>query len=176
MRITPLDIRKHHFPSRLQGYDRQEVDAFLRMIADDYESVVREAASLREDATRLGVKVEELSANEQIIKETLTTAQKLSEDLRQTAIRESEVRVAEAEVKAEKILDAAHRRAARLAEDIREMKILRTRLSAAVRTTIETHLELLEGLSEDVPEDPLLQGKVASLRRIPPGQRPAGEG
>ena len=48
--------------------------------------------------------------------------------------------ISEAEVKGEKILDAAHRRAAKLAEDIREMKALRSRLAVALRTTIETHL------------------------------------
>jgi hypothetical protein len=34
-----------------------------------------------------------------------------------------------------------------------------------VRTTIETHLSLLEGLAEDDPEDPMLDGKVAYLTR-----------
>jgi hypothetical protein len=75
------------------------------------------------------------------------------------------VLIGQAEVKAEKILDAAHRRAAKLAEDIREMKGVRSRLASAVRTTIETHLALLEGLAEEPAEDPLLDGKVAFLTR-----------
>ena len=66
-----------------------------------------------------------------------------------------------AEVKAEKILDAAHRRAAQLAEDIREMKLLRTRLGAAVRAAIETHLDLLEGLAKGGEDDPQLEGRIA---------------
>ena len=59
------------------------------------------------------------------------------------------------------------RRAAKLAEDIREMKQLKTRLSAAVRATIETHLGLLEGLAADPPDDPVLEGKIAYLTRTP---------
>ena len=74
--------------------------------------------------------------------------------------------ISEAEVKGEKILDAAHRRAAKLAEDIREMKALRSRLGAALRTTIETHLALLDTLTaEPAEEDPVLEGKVAYLTR-----------
>ena len=83
--------------------------------------------------------------------------------LRRTAAKEAEVLLAEAEVKAEKVLDAAHRRVAKLTEDIREMRQARTRLAASVRSVIETHLSLLDGLSGDLPEDPVLDGKVAFL-------------
>ena len=29
MRITPLDVRNHVFPRRMNGYDREEVDTFV---------------------------------------------------------------------------------------------------------------------------------------------------
>ena len=54
---------------------------------------------------------------------------------------------------------------AKLAEDIREMKALRTRLGAAVRTTIETHLAMLETLAASDVEDPVLDGKVSFLAK-----------
>ena len=167
MRITPLDLQNHRFPRRVAGYAQEEVDDFLRLVAEDYEAVLREAEAQREQVARLEQRVEELGVNEQILQETLITAQKLSEDLKQTSMKEAEVIVSEAEVKGEKILDAAHRRAANLAEDIREMKQLKTRLSTAVRAAIETHLGLLEGLAENPPDDPLLEGKVAYLTRSP---------
>jgi cell division initiation protein len=176
MRITPLDVRNHPFRSRISGYDREEVDAFLGMVAEDYESIVRDAASLREQVIKLEAKIADLAANESVLQETLTTAQKLSEDLKRTAIKEAEVRVGEAEIKAEKILAAAHRRAAKLAEDIREMKYLRTRLSASVRATIETYMGLLDGLSADDPNDPVLEGKVSYLTRARAETKSSGEG
>ena len=61
------------------------------------------------------------------------------------------------------MLEAAHRRAAQLAEDIREMKQLKGQLSASVRASIETHLGLLESLAADAPDDPLADGKIAYL-------------
>jgi hypothetical protein len=79
-------------------------------------------------------------------------------------MKEAEVMISEAEIQGEKVLDAAHRRAARLAEDIREMKLLRGRLAAALRTTMETHLTLLDSLAEsNAAEDPALEGKIAVL-------------
>jgi cell division initiation protein len=167
MRITPLDLQNHRFARRLAGYSQEEVDEFLRLVAEDYEAALREAQAQRERVARLEQRVEELAANEQILQDTLTAAQKLSEDLKRTAMKEAEVIVSEAEVKGEKILDAAHRRAAKLAEDIREMKQVKTRLSSAVRAVIDMHLGLLDGLAADPPDDPLIEGKVAYLTRSP---------
>ena len=170
MRITPLDIRNHDFPRRLSGYDREEVDTFLRMLAEDYEAALREAQTLRERVNQLDERVTEHAASEKLLQDTLTTAQQLSEELKQTAIKEAEIMISEAEIRGEKVLDAAHRRASRLAEDIREMKQLRGRLASAIRATIDIHLGLLSSLSEsDQAEDldPELERRVTVLGRTP---------
>jgi cell division initiation protein len=172
VRLTPLDIQNHRFATRLRGYDPTEVDAFLRMVAEDFESLIRELDRLRERSRELEARVGEMGAREETLRRTLVTAQEVSDDLRRTATREAEVMLAEAEVKAEKVLDAAHRRVAKLAEDIREMRQLRTRLAAAVRSAIETHLGLLEGLSGELPEDPILDGKVTFLAPKAPARPP----
>lgn len=166
MRITPLDIRNHSFPRRLSGYDREEVDGFLRMVSEDYEAALRALETARERIRQLEARMQELTANEQLLKDTLTSAQQLSEDLKQTAMREAEVLVGEAEIQGEKVLEAAHRRAARLAEDIREMRGLRARLVASLRATIEHHLQLVEHLAQEpASENPELERRVAVLSR-----------
>ncbi|MEM7411942.1 MAG: DivIVA domain-containing protein [Myxococcota bacterium] len=164
MRITPLDVRNHVFPRSWSGYDRDEVDSFLRIVSGDYEATLRELQLAREEVGRLEQRVQELMANETLLKETLTTAQHLSEDLKQTAMKEAEMLVSEAEIQGEKVLDAAHRRAARLAEELREMKLLRSRVAASLRATLEHHLEVIDHLTAD-PEasDPAIEGRVESL-------------
>ena len=72
MRITALDIRNHAFPRTIGGYARDEVDAFLDMVSDDYEALQRENQALRENLIRLEVQVERLSSNEAILQETTT--------------------------------------------------------------------------------------------------------
>jgi cell division initiation protein len=171
VRLTPLDIRNHRFSTRVRGLDAAEVEAFVRLIAEDYEDMIRENDALRDKVKDLGSQVEHLAANEKLLQKTIVTAQQLSDDLKKTATRESEVLISEAEVKAEKILAASHRRAAKLAQDIREMKLLRTRLGTSIRATIDTHLSLLDGLSRDDPENGADQDKVSYL--TPPAR--AGE-
>jgi cell division initiation protein len=164
VRLTPLDIQHHQFSSRLRGLDPAEVETFLQLVAEDVEELLRERQQLRDRVRQLEARVEGLASNEKALQDTLLTAQSLTEDLKKTAQRESELIVSEAEVRAEKVLEAAHRRAARLAEDIREMKALRGRLGTALRTTIETHLALLETLAEPGAEE-RDEGKVAYLTR-----------
>jgi len=176
MRITPLGLRNHDFRRRWSGYARDEVDEFLQVVSEDYEAALREIEAQRERIMHLELRVNEVAATEQVLQDTLTTAQKLSEDLKLTATKESEVLVREAELKGEKILEAAHQRAAELAADIREMKQLKTRLAASVRSTLETHLRLLDSLAEEPAADPRREGNVAMLRRPAPPAKASREG
>lgn len=165
MRLTPNDIENHCFASRLRGLDPEEVRTFLSLVAEDFAELVRENQDLRERIGGLEARVGDLEAQERALRETLMMAQALAEDLKRTAVKESEVMIGQAEVRAEKILDAAHRRAARLSENIREMKALRTRLASSVRNTIETHLQMLEGLSVDDSAAPAIETLSAPLPR-----------
>ncbi len=166
MRITPLDVRNHVFPRRWSGYDREEVDAFLRIVSGDYEIALRELQHAREKAGELEQRVQDLLGNERLLQETLTTAQHLSEDLKQTAMKEAEMIISEAEIQGEKVLDAAHRRAARLAEDLREMKLLRGRVASTLRATLEHHLMMIQHLAEEpAGDDPAIEGRLEALVR-----------
>ena len=153
MRMTPLDVQSHQFATRFRGFDPDEVMAFLRIVSEDYEGLVRENESQADRILRLETRIEELSAQEHLLKETLVSAQSMTEEMARTAEREAELRLAEVEVRAEKILDASHRRAARLAQDIREMRALRSRLAESLRSAAETHMALLDTLEADPAED-----------------------
>lgn len=169
MRMTPLEIHTHRFGRRFTGLDAQEVEAFLRMVAEDYESVLMENESFKNRIHRLEEDIKRLSDQETLLKETLLSAQCMTEEMRQTAVRESEVLIGEAEVRAEKIIDASHRRAHQIAESIRELKGVRGGIAEGLRTAIQTHLQLIERLEADNGQeseslvDGIVEGKVAVL-------------
>lgn len=171
MRMTPLDVQSHQFATRFRGFDPDEVMAFLRIVSEDYESLVHENESQADRIRRLESRIEELSAQEHLLKETLVSAQSMTAEMNQAAERQAELRLAEVEIRAEKILDASHRRAARLTQDIREMRALRSRLAESLRSAVETHLALLETLESDPEQDALVkgleEGTVALLKAEP---------
>ena len=165
MRLTPLDIRSQRFASRLRGIDAAEVENFLHLVSEDYALLQREREQFADRVRELEARVAELHGTEKLMRDTLVTAQQLSEDLRQTAIRESEVRISEAEVKAEKVLDVAHRRAARLGEEIRELRALRGRLALSLRQTVETHLSLIDAIQDAADADAGEKADASEPRR-----------
>jgi cell division initiation protein len=153
MRLTPLEIRQHKFGSQMRGFDRGEVSSFLDTVVADFEDVVRENAQLRREAERLARDLDAYRSREKTIQDTLTTAQTLVEQLKRTAIKESESIVIDAELRAEKLLAEAREQRAVLANEIREQRHLRQRLEADLRRTLESYGKLIDALaSSDRPE------------------------
>jgi cell division initiation protein len=175
MRLTPLDIQNHHFPRRFKGYDPAEVDGFLRMVTEDYKSLIEESEALKTRIREVEQRVNEMQGNEKTLQAAFITAQSMTEDLRQSALKESELVIAQAEVKAEKVLDASHRRAAELAEEIREMKMVKVRLATAIRNTIETHLTLLESLADEPATTREIEDKIAYLTKPETDHAPSAQ-
>lgn len=165
MRITPLEVQNHHFARRFSGLDAEEVETFLKLVADDYEVALRENERLKDNIHQLETRNTELASGEKVLRETLVSAQSMAEKLRETAVAETEALLNAAEIRAERIVDASHRRAATLSTEIRELRGLRTRYAAALRSTIDTHLSLIERL-ESEEDEPLAQ-LAATLKKYP---------
>lgn len=148
MRITPLDIQQKSFHRVLRGYDRQEVEAFLSLLAAEFEELVKETMALREQVGRKDEDIAEFRSREKSLQETLITAQKASEEIRHASRKEAEIAISQAELQAEKIVQAAHSRFLRIVDDITELKRQRAQFEVNVRALVEAHLKLLEAFRE----------------------------
>ncbi|HYU80978.1 MAG TPA: DivIVA domain-containing protein [Vicinamibacterales bacterium] len=133
MKVTPLDLRQQRFDTVMRGYDRGEVNAFLAEAADDYETALRETDRLRQEVARLEALLKEHRGQEVNLRNTLLTAQKLADDIKETAGREAAQIMREAEGRSDLILQKAQ---ARLEDVQREIDGLRMK-----RREVETSLE-----------------------------------
>ncbi len=156
MRLTPIEIRRHRFNSRLRGFDRDEVRTFLDMVISDFEDVVRENAELRRDTERRVRELRTYRGKEDNIRDTLTTAQGLVQELKRTALKEAEVIVAAAEVQAEKTVQQAETQRSGVQEEIVQLRHLRKRLGMDLRSTVEGYLSLIEAHQSSQPTRPSL--------------------
>jgi len=153
MNITPLDITQKQFQRALRGYSREEVEAFLAMVAVEFEALVKDSNALREDNQRKAEEIAELRGRERVLQETLVTAQKASDEIRESARREAEIKLSDAELQGEKIVQGAHARFLRIVDDINELKRQRVQLESNIRMIVESHLKLLEAFREPARED-----------------------
>ena len=151
MRITALDVRQQQFSKRLRGFDRQEVEAFLEDVAEDYESVVKENTLLKEQLTALEERSRNITEHERTLQDTLVTTHRLCEEMKNSAKREAEMIVRESEMRAEKVLEDMRTEEARLKQDVTALKRMRAQLVEELRGTLVRYDRLLasdEGFGE----------------------------
>jgi len=153
MNITPLDITQKQFRKVFRGLDAEEVEAFLGLVALEFEALVKDVVALREDHQRKAEEIAEYRSRERVLQETLVTAQRASQEIRDAARKEAEITISDAELQAEKIVQAAHTRFLRIVDDINELKRQRIQFETNVRTLVESHVKLLDAFSEPAREE-----------------------
>jgi cell division initiation protein len=165
MKVTPLDIQQQQFKTRFRGFDIREVDTFLEQMAETVESLQKENQNLGDEVRRLELEIQGYRKREETFKRALLNSQKVLDQMKDNARRSAELIIAEAEVKAEKILNKAHNRLAQLHEDITELKRQRTQIEVQISSIIEAHSRLLEIGKEGMKESDEEDAKVKLLRK-----------
>jgi cell division initiation protein len=153
MNITPLDISQKSFRHSFRGLDPEEVLAFLSLVASEFEGLVKELNTLRDDSHRKSEELAEHRSRERALQETLVAAQRASEEMREAARKESEITLADAELQAEKIVQGAHQRFLRIVDDINELKRQRVQFESGLKALADSHLRLLEAFREPAAEE-----------------------
>jgi DivIVA domain-containing protein len=105
--LTPLDIRKQEFRKTLRGYDRLGVEDFQVRVADAFERALRERQVLEERIAALTEQLRVFREREKAMNEALVAAQQLRQETRDSAEREGQVIVREAQADAKRLLDEA---------------------------------------------------------------------
>jgi len=164
MALTPLDIQQQRFRISFRGYDPKEVEAFLEQAANAFEDLQRETLRLADETKKLQSDIEEYQRREGTFKRALLHSQKVLDQMQENARRQAEVIVAEAETKAEKLLQQAQNRLAQLQESIAGLKRQRVQVEAEITFVIENHRRLLEADRESTRELDALDEKLKVLR------------
>ena len=122
MKITPLDIQQQTFQARFRGYDREEVQEFLRAVSETVEALVRENADVKERADKLEREAVELRQKEASFNDLLVTTQKMAENLKEMARREADLILKEAELKSEELLKNAQADLRTIQRDLMDLR------------------------------------------------------
>jgi cell division initiation protein len=162
-RLTPLEIQKHRFGRKWKGLDPSEVEAFLEMAAEEMEALARENAGLAGRIRGLEEENRDHRERERILKDTLVSAQRASEDIRGAAQAQAELKVREAEDSAERLTHNAMQRAAEIEKAIHELKLQR----AGFRLEIQKMLELFNHAVEMDRQQDEQDRPLSYLRRNP---------
>jgi cell division initiation protein len=163
MRLTPLDIQQQRFTLRFRGFDVREVDLFLEQMANSLEQLQRENETFKEEIRRLRLESQGYRKREETFKRAMIHSQKVLEHMKANAEKNAELIIAEAELKADKIVNHAQGRLTRLMEEIAEFKRQRVQIESEIRAVIDTHGKLLDISRDSVRALDEVDGKLAVL-------------
>ena len=143
-RLTAMDIEKQSFTRKMRGLDPDEVQLFLKVVAEEFERLSLENATLREDEGSLRQRLDDYKDRERTLQETLVTAQLMSADLKERSKAEAELLVKEARFKAERLLEQAQDQLQSLENEIGRLRLEKDAFENRLRAAIDEHLSLLD--------------------------------
>jgi len=159
MKITPLDIQQQQFRVRFRGFDMVEVDNFLDLLANEFEELIQENHQLREEDRRKLARVNELEAKEKELHNTLVSAQRITEEMKNNARKEGELIIEEAKGNAQRIIDSTQAQALQVEAEINQLRRQRAQFEASLKAIIEMHLKMLEKFKGDAFDSEQAEGE-----------------
>jgi cell division initiation protein len=132
MPVMPLDVRQAKFATVMRGYDKQQVSTLLEHASEGFELALRDNERLRQEIARLEGALAQFRDLEGSLKNTLMSAQKLADDMRETAEKDATRIVREAEGRAEMILQKALARLEDIQREIDGLRMKRREAETAI--------------------------------------------
>lgn len=144
MEITPLDIRKQEFKKSFSGYDKHEVENFLEMIAQQMEELIRENMNHKDQLRDIERKIDDYRRMEKTLQDTLTSAQKTTDELRKNAEQEGTIIMKNARLEAENIMHMTRNEEKTLRSEIKTLITMKNNFIARFKGMIEGYSKMLE--------------------------------
>lgn len=154
--LTPLEIQKQTFSRVLKGYNADEVRGYLSLVAEEIERLLRDVDRLTRENAMLREELDDHTQRERILKDTLLSAQKVSEDVKANARKEAELIVKDAELLGERVVAQAMMRMSDIERNIQDLKLERSAARSKLRMTLETVQQMLDlDAEEESAEQPI---------------------
>jgi cell division initiation protein len=160
LKLSPSDVQRQTFGRKLRGVDPDEVRAFLSAVAEEMAGLQREKDEIEQQLRHLEQIVGEHREREAILKNTLLTAQKAAEDIRENARREADTVIKQAELQGDRLLELAQARAHEVERGILDLRAHRSGIRTDVRALITRLTHVL-----DLQEEAELEDNLRFLKR-----------
>lgn len=187
MKITPIEIRQKAFERVLRGYDKEEVNAFLQSLSQEWERVLEENREYRIKLEVTQKEVQKLREVETSLYRTLKTAEDTSTQLIEQAGRSADLQLRESRSQSEAMLNDARAKAAQLTQeaekharrtledtlaevkakenDLRQLEMLKENLIQEIRNIANDTVDRINRVAERNNRS-LLDDKIREVRNL----------
>lgn len=150
--LTPLDVQKRNFKKTIRGFNEEEVNEYMEMIANTLEKHINENAMLKEKLNRRDEEIKNYRNIETTLSETLVVAKQSAQDLMNSANKEAENTVQEAQLKAKQILNDAQISIAQVALQKETMEKDLETFRMRMEAMLKAQLGVVQNYSIDLKE------------------------
>lgn len=149
--LTPLDIDNKTFKkSKLGGYDINDVEEFLVKVMDDYESLYKENAQLRDKTMAMQESVSYYKSIEDGVNKTIENAHETADSIKLAAQKEADSIIQKAELESKGKLDELKLQIARTEAELEEKKKQMQIYNIRVSSMLEAQLKILNEDSNEM--------------------------
>lgn len=153
MKISPLEIRQKTFEKNFRGYDKEEVDAFLLSLSQEWERVMDDARELKIRLQTAEKEVQKLREVETTLYKTLKTAEDTGANVVEQANKSAELLIKESQMNAESMMNDARTKSKNMVEEADE-KVKNTLFHAQNKLNeIVMEIKTLENHKQNVAHD-----------------------
>lgn len=188
--MTPKEIRTVTFEKQMGGYRRDDVDAFLKQMADEMEKLQKEKDDMESKLYVLADKIETYRKDEDNVKMAMLNAQRMADSVVREAKKKSEEILRQAGIKADDVVQAAREQVEDEKSELLRLQGEVAKFKSDVMSLYRQHIESLATLPdaptqpqeepqpEQEPEPAPLEEAAAEPAPIPsaePQEEPAAE-
>lgn len=143
--ITPLEIQNHEFQIGFRGFHRDDVRHFLHLVAEEFQDLLEQNHALNQKMEVIQARLKDMEARDQVLKDTLITAQQIKREIQENAQKEADLAIKEGHLKAEEIVDQAKTQVNRVSLQLAEIRRIRNDLLAEVEMMVARFTHFVEG-------------------------------
>ncbi|AXI99615.1 cell division initiation protein [Cyclonatronum proteinivorum] len=167
MTITALEIKQRTFTKSLRGYDPAEVNAFLSMLANEWEHQVTKIKSLERDVREVNDKLSHYQRIEATLHETLQTARENAEQKLENARRDAKNKLQKAEIDAEQIIKEARQQKQHIRQSIITLLERREEIIRGMGSYLDIAQKSLDSFQKDGQSIYQLPGSDGASEPLP---------
>lgn len=149
MKLTALEIKQQQFEKSFRGYDVSEVNAYLNLVANEWEHMVGKMKELEAQLEKMDEKLKHYERVEQALHETLQTAKDSAEQKLVGAKKESSNIIERAEMESDAIVRDAHQKRQQIRQSILRLLDRREEIVGGMKSYLEMAQESLQHFSRD---------------------------
>ncbi|CAM2067634.1 DivIVA domain-containing protein [Sulfidibacter corallicola] len=146
--ITPLEIQNHEFTTKLRGFNPEEVKHFLYALAEEFENIIEQNHKMARELAVLRERIKDMESREKVLKDTLVSAQQIKVDIQENAVKEAELIVKEAQLKADTLQERARDEVRKVQTHLSDLRRTRNDLLAEAEMMVSRFTHFVEAERE----------------------------